>query len=140
EGFFRDIVSIAQHAPDTSIATLAVAAATFVVIAIFEKFVPRAPAPLVAVAGGIAAAALLGLQAQGVSVVGEIPGGFPALTFPDPSLMLQMWRAAPGLEPGARRDRGGQRARWTLRRDAVGRRNVAKRGESQRRRPHAGRR
>jgi MFS superfamily sulfate permease-like transporter len=60
EGFFRDLVSIAAHAPETSIPTLLVALGTFAAIVVFEKWVPRAPAPLVAVAGGIAASAFLG--------------------------------------------------------------------------------
>jgi len=96
-GFFRDVVAIVQHAPATSMATFAVAVGTFAVIVVFEKFVPKAPAPLVAVAGGIAASALLGLKAQGVSVVGEIPGGLPSLTLPDLSLVLGLWPAAVGI-------------------------------------------
>src|SRR6185436_4617062 len=82
-GFFRDVVAIAV--------------ATFVIIVIFERFIPKAPAPLVAVAGGIAASAGLGLAAQGVSVVGDIPGGFPALSLPGLSLALEMWPAAAGI-------------------------------------------
>jgi SulP family sulfate permease len=97
EGFFLDIASIAGHLPETSLATLAVAVATFIVIIVFEKFVPKAPAPLVAVAGGIAASALLGLKAHGVSIVGNIPGGFPSLTVPDVSLALALWPAAAGI-------------------------------------------
>ncbi|MCW5593912.1 MAG: SulP family inorganic anion transporter [Burkholderiales bacterium] len=97
EGFFRDLWSIAGHAPETSMATLGVALATFAVIVVFEKFVPKAPAPLVAVAGGIAASALLGLKDHGVSIVGAIPGGFPSLTLPDTSLVMAMWPAAAGI-------------------------------------------
>src|SRR5688572_9404853 len=97
EGFFRDLAAIAGHAPETSVPTLLVAVATFAVIVIFEKWVPRAPAPLVAVAGGIAASAMLGLEAQGVSIVGKIPGGFPALSLPDISLFREMWPAAAGI-------------------------------------------
>jgi SulP family sulfate permease len=97
QGFFRDVVSIAGHVPELSVATLVVALATFAVIVVFEKFIPKAPAPLVAVGGGIAASALLGLQGQGVSTVGEIPGGFPSLTLPTLSLMLEMWPAAAGI-------------------------------------------
>jgi high affinity sulfate transporter 1 len=97
EGFFRDVLSIVAHVPESSIPTLAVAVATFAVIFVFERFVPRAPAPLVAVAGGIAAAVALGLKEQGVSLVGAIPGGLPALTMPDLSLALQLWPAAAGI-------------------------------------------
>lgn len=97
EGFFRDLVSIAAHVPETSLATLAVAVATFVLIGVLEKFAPKAPTPLIAVAAGIAASALLGLKAQGVSIVGNIPGGFPAFTMPDTSLAMALWPAAAGI-------------------------------------------
>jgi high affinity sulfate transporter 1 len=97
EGFLVDLYSIVRHLPETSWATLGVAAGTFALIGFFEKFVPRAPAPLVAIAGGIAASALLGLQGMGVSIVGKIPGGFPALTLPDVSLALELWPAAAGI-------------------------------------------
>ncbi len=63
--------------PDTSLITLAVAAATFVVLIGMERLRPHSPAPLVAVGGGIAASWFLGLQALGVSTVGLIPQGFP---------------------------------------------------------------
>ena len=96
-GFFRDVVAIVQQVPEASAATFAVAVATFVVIVVFEKFIPRAPAPLVAVGGAIAASALLGLDARGVSVVGNIPSGFPSLTLPSLSLVLDMWPAAAGI-------------------------------------------
>jgi MFS superfamily sulfate permease-like transporter len=74
-----------------------IALATFAVIVVFEKWVRRAPAPLVAVAAGIAASAFLGLEGQGVSIVGNIPGGFPTLTLPDLSLALGLWPAAAGI-------------------------------------------
>ena len=97
ESFFADAVSIVEKLPQTKMATLAVAVATFAVIIVVEKFFKRAPAPLIAIGGGIAASALLGLNAMGVSVVGEIPGGFPKLTPPDASLALEMWPAAAGI-------------------------------------------
>jgi len=53
-GFFTDIVSIAQHLPDTSVPTLAVAAASLVVLVGMERLLPHSPAPLVVVGGAIA--------------------------------------------------------------------------------------
>jgi high affinity sulfate transporter 1 len=97
EGFFHDVLSIFGHVPETSILTLMVAVCTFAVIFVIERFVPRAPAPLVAVAGGVAAAVALGLEQQGVSLVGAIPGGLPAVTMPDLSLALALWPAAAGI-------------------------------------------
>ncbi|HTS83633.1 MAG TPA: SulP family inorganic anion transporter [Usitatibacter sp.] len=96
-GFFRDIASIAGHAPEASIATVAVAIGTFAVIGVFEKFFPRAAPPLVALGGAIAVSALLGLKAQGVSVVGAIPSGLPSLTLPDTSMFLALWAPAAGI-------------------------------------------
>jgi len=83
EGFFRDVFGVAQHLPETSLPTLAVAVATLVVLVGIERLWPRAPAPLVAVGGGIAASWLLGLGDAGVSTVGRIPQGLPPLTLPD---------------------------------------------------------
>ena len=96
-GFFRDVLSVAQHVPDTSLITLAVAAASLLVLIGMERLWPHSPAPLVAVGGGIAAAWLLGLQAQGVSIVGLIPQGFPALTLPDLALVEQLVPGALGI-------------------------------------------
>jgi high affinity sulfate transporter 1 len=96
-GFFRDILSVGQHLPETSLLTLVVAVATLVVLVGVERFWPRAPAPLVAVGGAIAASWLFGLQAKGVSIVGLIPQGFPSLTLPDVSLVAQLVPGALGI-------------------------------------------
>ena len=61
-GFFHDLLSVAQHVPETSLMTLAVAAATFAVLIGMERLWPHSPAPLVAVGGGIAATWFLGLR------------------------------------------------------------------------------
>jgi high affinity sulfate transporter 1 len=97
QGFFLDVVSVAQHLPQTSMITLAVALATFAVLIGMERLWPHSPAPLVAVAGGIAAAWLLGLEAQGVSLVGLIPQGLPSITLPSASLVADMAPAALGI-------------------------------------------
>jgi len=96
-GFFRDLLSVAQHLPETSLLTLAVAVATLVVLVGMERLWPRAPAPLVAVGGAIAASWLFSLQSQGVSIVGLIPQGFPSLTLPDASLIAQLAPGALGI-------------------------------------------
>jgi len=97
EGFFRDVLSVVQHVPETSLATLAVAGATLLVLIGMERLWPRAPAPLVAVGGAVAASWLLSLNAQGVSIVGLIPQGFPSLTTPDVSLAMQLVPGALGI-------------------------------------------
>jgi high affinity sulfate transporter 1 len=97
QGFFRDVWSVAHHVPETSLITLAVAAATLVVLIGMERLWPHSPAPLVAVGGGIAASWFFGLQALGVSTVGLIPQGFPSLTLPDLALIEQLVPGALGI-------------------------------------------
>jgi high affinity sulfate transporter 1 len=96
-GFFLDVVSVARNVPETSIATLLVALATFAVLIAMERFWPRAPAPLVAVGGGIAAAWYFGLQQMGVSIVGVIPQGFSSLSLPDVALVEMLLPGALGI-------------------------------------------
>jgi len=97
QGFFADLLSVAHHIPGTSLITLAVAVATFIVLIGMERLWPHSPAPLVAVGGGIAASWYFGLQALGVSTVGLIPQGFPSLTLPDLVLVEQLAPGALGI-------------------------------------------
>jgi MFS superfamily sulfate permease-like transporter len=97
QGFFLDVFSVVQHVPDTSPITLGVATATLAILIGMERLWPHSPAPLVAVAGAIAASHFLGLSALGVSTVGAIPQGFPAVTIPDVSLIAQLAPGALGI-------------------------------------------
>lgn len=97
EGFFRDAASIVAHVPQASAATVAVALATFAVLLGMQWRWPHSPAPLVAVGGGIAAAWFLGLAAAGVSLVGHIPQGLPALTLPGLDLVAALAPGAAGI-------------------------------------------
>ena len=96
-GFFRDVFSLLQHLPETSLLTLAVAGATFAVLIGMEMLWPHSPAPLVAVGGGIAASWYFGLGDLHVSTVGLIPQGLPSLTLPDLTLVEQLLPGAFGI-------------------------------------------
>jgi SulP family sulfate permease len=96
-GFFPDLLSVAQHIPETSLLTLGVAIATLVVLVAMDRLWPNAPAPLVAVGLGIAASWFFGLAALGVSTIGKIPQGLPSITLPDLSLIIQLAPAAAGM-------------------------------------------
>ena len=96
-GFFADVLSLAQHVPETSMITLALAVATFAVLIAMERLWPHSPAPLVVVGGSIAASWFFGLHAAGVSTVGLIPQGFPSLTLPDLALVGQLAPGALGI-------------------------------------------
>lgn len=97
QGFFVDLLSVVHHLPQTSLLTLAVAAATLLVLIGMERLWAHSPAPLVAVGGAIAASWFFGLQALGVSTVGLIPQGFPSLTLPDFALVQQLAPGALGI-------------------------------------------
>src|SRR5215217_2750692 len=51
-------------------------------ILILQRWLPKVPAVLVMVVLAIAATSVFGLAARGVSVIGELPQGFPPLTIP----------------------------------------------------------
>jgi SulP family sulfate permease len=97
QGFFRDVLAIFAHAPGLSWPTVATALGTLAAIGLSHRFLPKAPAPLIAVALGIAASALLGLEEAGVSVIGTIAGGMPTLHLPAPALFESLWPAAAGI-------------------------------------------
>ncbi len=95
--FLAKLRATVAHLPETSLPTLAVAAAMIAILVGFERFLPHVPAPLVAVAAGIAGAGLLGLEARGIELVGHIPTGFPPLNTPDFSLAPVLWSGAIGI-------------------------------------------
>ena len=83
--------------PETHVTTLALAAVTIAVMLAIARWMPRAPAPLVAVAMGIAASAFFALGARGVSTAGVIPAGLPGVTWPDVPLLARLWPEALGI-------------------------------------------
>jgi anti-anti-sigma factor len=68
-----------------------------VLLVAMHRLLPRWPAPLVWVAGAIAASALLGLGTRGIALVGAVPPGLPALAVPDLELLRHLWPAALGI-------------------------------------------
>jgi len=95
--FFRSILSLLEHVPETSLPTLLLAAVMLALLVGMKRLLPRAPAPLVAVVLGIAAAGLLGLQELGVALTGQIPSGIPVPAVPDLSLLHVLWPGALGI-------------------------------------------
>jgi len=95
--FLHNVVATVREIPHTSLPTFAVGAATIVLLVGIERLLPRAPAPLIAIAGGIAAMSLLGLQARGVATVGQVPSGLPSFVPPDISLVALLWPGAMGI-------------------------------------------
>ena len=95
--FVKNLLAIIQHLPEASVVTLVLSAVMLAVLLGLKHFVPRAPAPIVAVALGIAATSLLSLQQQGVETAGHIPQGLPAVVLPDLTLLAKLWPGALGI-------------------------------------------
>ena len=96
-GFFHNVLATAADIPHASLVTVAVGVLTMALLVIVEHRAPTAPAPLLAVAAGILASALLDLPSRGVAVVGAIPRGLPQLVAPDPALATLLWPGALGI-------------------------------------------
>jgi high affinity sulfate transporter 1 len=96
-GFLHNLLATVQAIPHASLATVAVGFLTIGLLLGVERLLPRAPAPLVAVAAGIAAMSLLGLQAYGVETIGRVPQGLPSFISPDLSMLGVLWPGALGI-------------------------------------------
>lgn len=84
ESFLGDLVGFVQGVAngETVIAAAAVGISGIVLILALQRWLPKVPAVLVMVVLAIAAAAVFDLAAKGVSLVGELPQGFPPFTIP----------------------------------------------------------
>jgi high affinity sulfate transporter 1 len=95
--FFHNLLAIGKGIPESSLSTLAVGLTMIVLLVGIERFLPRAPAPLIAVAAGIVGVYVLELQTHGVELVGHIPRGLPSITLPEFSLAKELWPGALGI-------------------------------------------
>jgi sulfate permease, SulP family len=95
--FFENLLALLQNLPHVSAATLAVGLVTIVLLIGVEHFLPRLPAPLVAIGAAIAGLYFLGLAERGVEAIGVIPRGLPHPTLPEAALLAQLWPAAAGI-------------------------------------------
>jgi high affinity sulfate transporter 1 len=95
--FVQNVLATVHNLPKTSFATLAVGLMVIVFLLGIEHFMPKMPAPLLAVAAAIGAANLFHLQHRGVELVGHIPQGMPSMVRPDLSLVSVLWPGALGI-------------------------------------------
>lgn len=84
-GFFRQVYYLVTHLQLTHLATAILGLSVFALLRLMKRFVPRIPAPLVAVAISIAAVYFFDLAGRGIAVIGAVPAGFPAPTIPSVS-------------------------------------------------------
>ncbi|MGB8617760.1 MAG: SulP family inorganic anion transporter, partial [Pseudolabrys sp.] len=98
-GILPRIVEIFGKLGESHGPTVAIAAGTFLVVAIAPRLLPWLPAALVGMTLAGAAVFLFHLTDFGVKTVGPVPGGLPALTLPrvNPALLPRLLAEAAGL-------------------------------------------
>lgn len=84
EGFIGDLVGFIQGLAggEAVAAAAAVGISGIVLILALQRWLPKVPSVLVMVVLAIGATSLFGLADRGVSLVGELPQGFPPFTIP----------------------------------------------------------
>ena len=84
ENFIGDLAGFVEGVAngETVVAAAAVGIGGIVLILVLQRWLPKVPAVLVMVVAAIAATAVFDLAAKGVSLVGELPRGFPPFTIP----------------------------------------------------------
>jgi high affinity sulfate transporter 1 len=80
--FWRRSAHFFSHLNDTNAAALAIGGAALAILLLGKFFLKNKPVGLLVVIGGIVASSLLGLDARGVKLLGEVPQGLPRLGLP----------------------------------------------------------
>ncbi|HTP67953.1 MAG TPA: SulP family inorganic anion transporter [Dongiaceae bacterium] len=95
--FVQNVLATFHNLPKTSVATVAVGLMVVLFLLGIEHYMPKMPAPLLAVSAAIVAANFFHLQHRGVELVGHIPQGLPSVVRPDLSLVSVLWPGALGI-------------------------------------------
>ncbi len=90
--FFDKLRSVLQHLPDAPLVPVLTGLLSLVAMQSLRHLTPRVPAALIVTVAATALVSLLGGEAAGVSVVGDLPSGLPHLVFPnlDPEILLEL--------------------------------------------------
>jgi SulP family sulfate permease len=81
--FWENTRYFLAHLSETNLSSLAIGLAALTILILGKVFLKHKPVALFVVIGGIVASMLLGLDAKGVKLLGEVPQGLPAIGIPD---------------------------------------------------------
>src|SRR5260221_5509644 len=93
--FFTKLWFLLQHLPDASLAPVLIGLLSLLAMQLLRHLAPRAPAALVVAIMATILVGLLGGEAAGVRVVGDLPSGLPHLALPDLEPAI-LWELMPG--------------------------------------------
>jgi high affinity sulfate transporter 1 len=82
DGVAGRVVELTRRLDEVQPITLAIGSGVAAFLLVLKRLKPLAPGTLIAVVGAGLAVAALGLEAQGVAVVGPVPGGLPTPALP----------------------------------------------------------
>lgn len=90
--FFAKLWFVLQHLPDVSLAPMTTGLLSLIAMQLLRRLAPRIPAALVVAVAATVIVGLLGGEAAGISVVGDLPSGLPHLTLPnlDPTILREL--------------------------------------------------
>ena len=90
--FFTKLWLVLQHLPDASLLPVLIGLLSLAAMQLLRHLAPRVPAAFVVAAAATILVGLLGGEAAGVSVVGDLPSGLPHLVLPslDPAILREL--------------------------------------------------
>ena len=90
--FFAKLWFVLQHLPDASLAPVLTGLLSLIAMLLLRHLAPRIPAALVVAVVATILVGLLGGEAAGISVVGDLPSGLPHLALPDldPAILREL--------------------------------------------------
>ncbi|MGA2027699.1 MAG: SulP family inorganic anion transporter [Syntrophobacteraceae bacterium] len=89
-GTLGGLIYDARHLQQSNWATLITTAAVLIIILGSRKISRKLPGPLIAVIGAITVSWAINLKAHGVTVLGPVPGGIPAVGLPHVDLSVSL--------------------------------------------------
>jgi high affinity sulfate transporter 1 len=82
EGYFVELVALFHAIPRANLWSVAIGLSAFLIVRLMKRHLPRIPGALVALTLLTVIVAVFDLAAKGVGVLGAMPSGPPALTWP----------------------------------------------------------
>ncbi|MGW3244562.1 sulfate permease [Streptomyces sp. NPDC001070] len=97
DAFFPQLVSFVRNLPQAQVGTVVFAAAALLFLFLVQRYVPRAPGPLLAVVIGTVVVGVFGLEEHGIAVIGQVPAGLPSPELPTPGDLARLLLPAVGV-------------------------------------------
>ena len=89
-GALGRLIHDVQHLQQSNLSTLITTVAALIIIIGSRKISRKLPGPLIAVIGAIAVSWAINLEAHGVTILGPVPGGIPAVGLPHVDLSVSL--------------------------------------------------